>query len=89
MAPPINPNSNMRRVVAVCQEPRTVEQIADALSTDVVVVRQTIQNLISRRRLCNVGNRRGGLGVRGLYVDASTISSDPFAALESAWRQAA
>ena len=87
MPPPINPNSRMSLVVAACKEPRTIEQIAQALGTDVVTARQTVQNLISRRRLRNIGNRRGGHGAAGVFVAGS--ARDVFQELESAWRQAA
>lgn len=87
MAPPINPQSRMRLVEAACKEPLTVEQIAKAIGTDVVKARETVQNLVSRRRLRNVGSSRGGHKVQGVYVAGNALNV--FSELESAWRQAA
>lgn len=100
MAPPINPNSYMSRVVAACQEPRTVEQIAQAIGENIRTTRLAVWNLISRRRLLNL--RAGRRGVDGLYVVNDGRHAPPAVAkvapcripwdareLESAWRQPA
>jgi hypothetical protein len=66
MAPPINPQSYMQRIIAACQEPCAAEQLAELIGTDVETVRRAVGNLVSRKRLVNLRTWRRG--IPGLYV---------------------